>query len=118
MGFLAKNGSAVSFLVVLVLLGFASGLEAIAPDEHGNEGYAVFGVVVNADGGALPGVIVGLSGNGSGWSTVSDSDGAFSFTAVQPGDYTVEFKATGKKKAKLKISVSDADVDMGKITLK
>ena len=118
MGFFAKNGRVLVYVVALVMVGFAPGLGATAPDEHVHEGYGVSGVVVTADGAVLPGVIVDMAGNESEWGTVSDSDGAFSFTAVQPGDYTVEFKATGKKKAKLKISVSDADVDMGKITLK
>jgi hypothetical protein len=115
---LAKSGRLLSLLVALVVASFATGLEATPPDEHGHEGYAVSGVVVTADGAALPGVIVDLVGGEEKWGTVSDSDGVFSFTAVQPGDYTVEFKATGKKKAKLKITVSDADMDMGNVTLK
>jgi hypothetical protein len=118
MGFLAKSGRVLSFLAFLVLIGLASGLQATPPDEHGGEGFAVSGVVVTTDGAAVPGVIVDLVGGEKKMGTVSDSDGAFSFAAVQPGDYTVEFKATGKKKAKLKITVADADVDMGNVTLK
>jgi hypothetical protein len=122
---LMKNGRVSRLVMVLMLVGvahsgaFAFGTEATAPDadEVEEARYEVSGRTVTPDGGALPGVIVALSGQGSDVSTVSDAEGAFSFTAVQPGDYAVELKASGRKKVKVKVTVSDADLDMGTITL-
>lgn len=115
------SGPAV-FLVLIGLAlscGFALGSDAGSPDTEAAEGarHSVFGVTVNSDGSALPGVIVAMSGNESDFGTVSDAKGAFSFTSVPPGDYAVVFKSSGRKKVKVKITVADADVDMGKITL-
>lgn len=122
MGFLANDRRVVGCAVALVLVALAhpGALASAAPDSHGGEdaGYAVLGVTVSTDGAALPGVIVELAGGESKWSTVSDADGVYSFSTVKPGDYAVTFKATGKKKAKMNITVADGDVDMGKVTLK
>jgi hypothetical protein len=125
MGNLASNHRVSTLFVFLVLVcfahsgAFAAGPDAASPGSETAEDarYEVFGVTVTSEGGALPGVMVAVSGNESNFRTVSDAEGAFSLTAVPPGDYAVEFKASGRKKVKLKITVSDADVDMGKITL-
>ncbi len=122
---LAKCDRVSSLLVFLVLVGlahsgiFALGLDAGSPDEGASEDarYEVFGVTVTSDGDALPGVIVAMSGKESDFGTVSDAKGAFSFTSVPPGNYAVQFRASGRKKVKVKITVADVDVDMGKIIL-
>ncbi len=78
----------------------------------------VFGVVVTTDGTAWPGVLISLTGNdGDGQKTVSDSDGAFRFTSIPPGDYVVVIQAQGKEKVKREVPVSDADVDLGTIAI-
>ena len=59
-----------------------------------------------------------MSGDGVDQKTVSDADGAFRFTLIPPGSYSVVFKIKGAKKVKREITVSTGDVDMGNITMR
>lgn len=105
------------YRAVLVLVGalaLVSISGAFADEESGGD---VFGVVVTSDGSAWPGVLISLTGDDVKLKTVSDTDGAFRFNSVPPGDYVMVFQAQGKKKAKRKIPVSTEDVDLGTIAL-
>jgi len=77
----------------------------------------VFGTTVDTDGNALPGVLVGLSGDGVNQKTVSSADGSFRFSSVPPGTFVIVFKMKGKKKVKREITLSDGDLDLGTITI-
>jgi len=59
------------------------------------EDSAAVGSVVSSDGVAISGAIVTLSGNGPAASSVSDRHGAFSFSALAPGTYTLTVTAPG-----------------------
>ena len=96
---------------------FAADGSASRVDEPAPSGSRVFGVTVSGDGSALPGVLISLSGNGVKQKTVSETDGAFSFASVPPGDYVVVFQIQGKKRVKRKIPVSTEDVDLGTIVV-
>ncbi len=80
-------------------------------------GYEVFGMTVSSDGSALPGVLIAISGDGVSLKGVSDAEGAFRFTSVPPGHYSVVFKMKGTKKVKLEITVATSDLDLGEIIL-
>jgi hypothetical protein len=97
--------------------GFESSVISSQDGETPEQGYEVSGVLINGDGNAVPGVLITLSGDDGKQSTVSGGDGAFSFTSVTPGTYSLVFKVKGKKKAKREITVSNSDVDLGKISL-
>ena len=77
----------------------------------------VFGETVTSDGSALPGVLIGLSVDGVDQKTVSSDDGTFRFSSVPPGSYSIIFKTKGMKKVKREITVSNGDLDLGKITM-
>lgn len=81
-------------------------------------GLEIFGTTVGQDGSPLAGVRIALSGDGVDQKTVSDAEGAFRFTLVPPGSYSVVFEMKGAKKVKREITVSTGDVDMGKITMR
>ena len=51
-------------------------------------------------------------------SAVSGAEGAFRFTSVPSGSYTIIFKMKGTKKVKRMITVSTGDLDLGEILLK
>lgn len=101
-------------LVLIVALAMVSAPGAFAGEDSGSD---VFGSVVSGDGGALPGVLVSLTGGDVKQKTVSDNDGAFRFTSIPPGDYVVVLQAPGKKKAKREFPVATEDVDLGTIAL-
>ena len=86
-------------------------------DQPSQSGSQVFGVVVGSDGSPLPGVLISLSGGKVKQKTVSETDGAFSFASVPPGDYVVVLQMRGKKKIKRKIPVATEDVDLGTIAM-
>ena len=108
----------VTLLVVSGAGAFETGNVVRGDDESLPAGYEMFGTTVSKDGGALAGVRVSLSGDGVDQKTVSDADGAFRFTLIPPGSYSVVFKIKGAKKVKREITVSTGDVDMGKITMR
>ena len=108
----------VTLLVVAGAGAFETGVIVRGEDESLPAGQEVFGTTVSKDGGALAGVRVSLSGDGVDQKTVSDADGAFRFTLIPPGSYTMVFKIKGAKKVKREITVSTGDVDMGKITMR
>jgi hypothetical protein len=108
----------VTLLVVSGAGAFETGVIVRGEDESLPAGQEVFGTTVSKDGGALAGVRVSLSGDGVDQKTVSDADGAFRFTLIPPGSYTMVFKIKGAKKAKREITVSTGDVDTGKITMR
>jgi len=85
--------------------------------ESPSVGHEVFGTTVDTDGGALPGVLITLSGDGVNQKTVSDAEGAFHITSVPPGSYSMVFKVKGKKKVKREVNVSTGDLDLGNITI-
>ena len=101
-------------LLLVVALATVSVPGAFAGEDSGGD---VFGVVVTSDGSAWPGVLISLTGGDVKQKTVSDTDGAFRFNSVPPGDYVVVFQAQGKKKVKRKIPVSTEDVDLGTIAI-
>jgi len=106
-----------SYRTVLLLVGALAVVSisgAFAVEASGGD---VFGVVVTNDGSVWPGVLISLTGGDVKQKTVSDTDGAFRFNSVPPGDYVMVFQAQGKKKAKRKISVSTENVDLGTIAL-
>ncbi len=107
-------------LTLLVVLGVGAseaGNVVRGEDESLPAGHEMFGKTVGKDGSALAGVRIALSGDGVDQKTVSDADGAFRFTLVPPGSYSVVFKMKGAKKVKREITVSTGDVDMGKIAM-
>jgi len=108
-------------LTLLVVSGagaFEAGIDVRGEDEPLPAGYEMFGTTVSKDGSAVAGVRIALSGNGVDQKTVSDADGAFRFTLIPPGSYSVVFKMKGAKKVKREITLSTGDVDMGKITMR
>ncbi len=113
--------SHVATMVVFILAAVSAiGAFAGEGDVSGvddDSGSRVFGIVVSADGGALPGVLISLSGGDVKQRTVSATDGAFRFASIPPGDYLLVFQAPGRKKVKRKIPVSTDDVDLGTIVL-
>ena len=116
--------SRVLMMFVLTLL-VVSGLGASdagnvvrGEDETLPAGYEMFGTTVSKDGSALAGVRIALSGDGVDQKTVSDADGAFRFTLIPPGSYSVVFNIKGAKKVKREVTVSTSDVDMGNITMR
>ena len=94
-----------------------SGVVVRGNDESPAAGHEVFGITVDTDGGALPGVLITLSGDGVHQKTVSDAEGVFHITSVPPGSYSMVFKVKGMKKVKREVTVSTGDVDLGKITI-
>ena len=108
-------------LTLLVVSGagaFEAGNVVRGEDEPLPAGYEMFGTTVSKDGSAVAGVRIALSGNGVDQKTVSDADGAFRFTLIPPGSYSVVFEMKGAKKVKRQVTVSTGDVDMGKITMR
>jgi hypothetical protein len=84
----------VRFVSLFVLLAVAS-VPAFAQSSSGS---SLSGVVVDSDGGAIPGATVIVKNNGTGVSqeAVSNSSGRFSF-ALDAGTYTVTVSLTGFK---------------------
>jgi len=113
----------VALVVVMVLSVFSgagvSGYDVLMDraDDSAAAHYDVFGSTVNSDGSALSGVLIGLSGDGVTQKTVSSTDGSFRFSSVPPGSYAIDFKMKGKKKVKREITLSNGDLDLGKITI-
>jgi hypothetical protein len=113
----------VVFVLALVVAVFSVGgaFEITVLDaqeyETAAEEYEVSGTAVGGVGEPLPGVLVTLSGSDGKQSTVSGGDGAFSFASVASGTYSLVFKVKGKKKVKREITVTNSDVDLGKISL-
>ena len=109
--------------VVIVLSAFSgAGISAYdvlmdREDDSQAARYDVFGSTVTSDGTALSGVLIGLSGDDFNQKTVSSSDGSFRFSSVLPGHYAIVFKIKDKKKVKREITLSEADLDLGKITI-
>ncbi len=110
------------FVVTLLLVSgagaFETGVIVRGEDESLPAGQEVFGTTLSKDGSALAGVRISLSGDGVNQKTVSDADGAFRFTLVPSGSYSVVFNMKGAKKVKREITLSTGDVDMGKITMR
>lgn len=111
-------------MMLIVILSMVSGAGASLNGELMNQtddspatSHDVFGETVNSDGSALPGVLIGLSGEGVNQKTVSSDDGTFRFSSVPPGSYSLIFKMKGMKKVKREITVSTGDLDLGKITM-
>jgi len=111
-------------MTLVVVLSVVSGTGASGNGELMNQAddstaarHDVLGATVNSDGSALPGVLIGLSGDGVNQKTVSGTDGAFRFTSVPPGSYSIIFKMKGMKKIKREITLSTGDLDLGKITM-
>ena len=107
----------VTLLVVSGAGAFETGIDVRGEDDSLPAGQELFGITVSADGSAMAGVRISLSGDGVKQKTVSDADGAFRFTLIPPGSYTMVFEIKGKKKVKREITVSTGDVDMGNITI-
>lgn len=113
----------VVLMVVMVLSAFsgagASGYDVLMDraDDSPAARYDVFGSTVNSDGSSLSGVLIGLSGEGVNQKTVSSTDGSFRFSSVPPGYYALDFKIKGKKKVRREITLSNGDLDLGKITI-
>jgi len=107
----------VTLLVVSGAGAFETGVIVRGEDESLPAGQEIFGTTLSKDGSALAGVRISLSGDGVDQKTVSDADGAFRFTLIPSGSYTMVFKMEGKKKVKLEITVASGDVDMGNITI-
>ena len=107
----------VTLLMVSGAGAFETGVIVRGEDESLPAGQEMFGTTVSADGSALAGVRIELSGDGVDQKTVSDADGAFRFTLIPPGSYTMVFKMKGMKKVKREITVSTGDVDLGNITI-
>jgi iron complex outermembrane receptor protein len=78
----------VAFAAVLFLL---SGDAAHAQLQTGN----LFGTVVSAQGEALPGVTVTLSGNGAPQVQVTNPQGQFRFLGLSPGSYQLNAALEG-----------------------
>jgi hypothetical protein len=89
------NGSSrqwrVARVLGLAMLVFAIATSAFAQAQTGN----IFGRVIDADGAALPGVTVTLSGIGATQVFVTDSEGRFRFLSLSPGRYTVAAELAG-----------------------
>jgi hypothetical protein len=113
---------AMHLVCVLSAASGAAALESDAMMMRADEGTAarheVFGRTVSGDGSALPGVLIALSGDGVNQKVVSDADGAFRFSSIPSGSYSVVFKIKGAKKVKREITVSTGDLDLGNITMK
>jgi hypothetical protein len=88
-------------LVVLALLVFT------AASARAGETGSVSGKVADASGGALPGVLVKISGPQlpGGRSTGTSSSGAYNFQRLLPGKYTVEAELSGLGKASRAVEV-------------
>jgi hypothetical protein len=101
------------FLLIVVLLVPALSLMA-------GETGSVSGKVGDATGGALPGVLVKVSGPQlpAGRTTTTNANGLYNFQKLLPGQYTVEASLQGLGKAAVKIGVEvDNDVQVP-LTLK
>ncbi len=90
-----KNGVAVWMTTLLAITLFA----ASALGQAGTSG--VTGTVTDAQGQAVVGATVTLvsATQGTRRNVVTDSNGSYTFTALQPGSYTIEVEAEGFKKA-------------------
>ncbi|MBW3563306.1 MAG: carboxypeptidase regulatory-like domain-containing protein [Acidobacteria bacterium] len=75
----------------LAMLVFVVATSALAQAQTGN----LFGRVLDADGGALPGVTVTLSDIGATQVFITDSEGRFRFLSLSPGRYTLTAELAG-----------------------
>ena len=95
------------FLVV-ALATFLAAFTAFGQSSTGE----LSGVISSPDGGVIQGATVEVTFNNTGKtvSAVTGGDGAFRFTQLEPGTYTITVKATGFKT----LSSSDVKVDIGR----
>ena len=77
---------------------------------------SVSGLILDSDSGeGLIGATVLLKGTTKG--AITDIDGSFTITDVDPGDYTLEISYTGYAAQELAATVGDGNVDIGTITM-
>ena len=79
--------------ILLALLFVTIAVPALAQQQYGR----LEGAARDAQGLALPGVSVSLSGEGiiGGRSATTDVNGSYRFQALPPGDYTIQFELSG-----------------------
>jgi len=89
-------------IVCLALAGALVSTRAFAQGASTTSSLA--GVVVDKDGGVVPGVSVAVKNNATGMSqnTTTNSSGAYSFPSMDPGTYTVTIALSGFKKVEIK----------------
>src|SRR6267378_2692583 len=86
-----------SLLGLVCLLGFASVSQSLRAQ---NVTAALTGTVADSSGAVIPGATVILKSEQSGDTrrTLSNSDGYFTISAIQPGSYTITIEAQGFQK--------------------
>jgi len=91
-----KNLSRLGFLLFL-LVGFVAGMTVSAALTQIVETGIVTGVVRDKSGAVIPGAHVSIGNNATALTStaVTDSQGLYVSPPLDPGDYTVEFAASG-----------------------
>ena len=80
-------------LALLLVILLASGISALAQETTGT----IKGRIVDAQGLAVPGATVTVSGSQGSKTTVTDSEGRFSIPFLTPGTYAVRAELQGFK---------------------
>src|SRR5688572_2107454 len=96
----SKTAAAVIIALLAATAGFAQSTASIS------------GVVIDSDGGVIPGadVVVKNAATGESFSTVSSAQGVFSIPALITGTYSVTISLTGFKMAVLNNVIVNAGV--------
>ncbi len=79
---------------------------------------AIEGTVVGANGNALPGVLVTVTGSGAQQESVTGTDGSYRFAGLAAGDYVVTAMLPGYQTAEFQVTVGAGTAQMVPIVLR
>jgi hypothetical protein len=119
MSFLSRSRRASGGLALLLALAASNSLSLRAQTSRGS----ITGIVTDQTGAAIPNAAVTLIGTITRSAATNDS-GLYRFDAVEPGDYAIEFSASGFKKAQRtaitaaggQVTSIDAQLEVGDTT--
>ncbi|AYL97671.1 TonB-dependent receptor [Mucilaginibacter celer] len=88
------------FLVVFTLFNIKSATGEVKPG-------TITGTITTADGQTVPGVTVGIKGDGINAGTVTNESGRFTFNKVKPGSYTIKVSFVGLASEEKTVEVAE-----------